>query len=177
MHAASEPAEATYPLAGLVISGFGSQPTGKSYNPQGDDATITFPPKIKDSIMLQEGRADSSIYKYTEELNHGMPAEEIGDVRTAWFPRWKEWAGNVKVPVMAAVAQDDVMWKGTREHVNDFSSAFTGSERVDTSVVIGAPHNMEMSYWATGWYTRSFGFALECAASFAHKNQSSTQCP
>ncbi|QKX60207.1 uncharacterized protein TRUGW13939_07350 [Talaromyces rugulosus] len=174
MHAASEPIEATYPLAGLVISGFGSQPSGEAYKPQGDETTITFPPKVKDSIMLQQGCADSSIYQYTEELNHGMPVEEIGDVHTAWFPRWKEWAGNVKAPVMAAVAQDDVMWKGTREHINDFGSAFTGSERVDTSVVIGAPHNMEMSYWATGWYTRSFGFALECAASFAHKNQSST---
>lgn len=61
------------------------------------------------------------------------------------------------------------MWKGTEEHLRELASAFTKSERVDGTIVEGAPHNMEMSYWARGWYARCFGFALECAASFEQK--------
>jgi hypothetical protein len=68
---------------------------------------------------------------------------------------------------MIGLAERDQLWKGTDEHVKGFASAFSGSPRVDGSVVRGAPHNLEMSYWAQGWYARSFGFAMECAASFA----------
>ncbi|KAK4237976.1 hypothetical protein C8A03DRAFT_44211 [Achaetomium macrosporum] len=39
--------------------------------------------------------------------------------------------------------------------------------RIDLSLVQGAPHCMELSYWSQGWYSRCFGFALECSTSFA----------
>lgn len=119
--------------------------------------------------MLQEGHVDLEIYKYTEELNHTIPVEEVEAIGSAWFPRWKEWAARVELPVMVGLASDDLGWEGTEEHLRELSGAFTGSERVDSTIVKGAPHNMEMSYWARGWYARCFGFALECAATFAQK--------
>lgn len=121
--------------------------------------------------MLQPGHGEPELYKHTQELNHPMPVEEIGCIASVWFPRWKEWAGTVTVPVMVGISGHDLMWKGTEEHLRDFTSAFTRSERVDGSVVTGAPHNMELSYWAKGWYTRCIGFALECAARFAQKQE------
>lgn len=160
-----------YPLGGISTSGFGIQLAGSRYRPPQDPhnppTTITFPPEVKDSIMLQTGHADPEMYSYTEELNHDVPIEEITSIDSVWFPRWKEWAGNVEVPVMIGLAGHDLMWKGTEEHLRDYAGAFSKSERVDGSVIKGAPHNLEMSYWAPGWYARCFGFALECAASFA----------
>lgn len=167
----AEEANKAYPLAGISMSGFGSQPTGPPPKPPQDpDAppatTITIPPVFKDAVMLQKGLANPEIYKYTEALNQSMPVEEAADIERAWFPKWKEWAASVEVPVMIGLAGSDLMWKGTEDHLREFSLAFTKSARVDGTVVLGAPHNMEMSHWARGWYARCFGFALECAACF-----------
>jgi len=162
-------------LGGISFSGFGTQPAGPRYRPPpapGAPAptVVRFPPEVKDSMMLQSGHAHPEMYKYTEELNHDMPADEIGSLERVWFPRWRdEWAGNLVVPVMVGIGGHDLMWKGTQEHLHDITSAFVKSERVDGSIVGGAPHNMEMSYWAKGWYARVFGFALECAVTYAHK--------
>lgn len=163
-----------YPLAGISMSGFGSQTLYPPTNlpPSGPGATtVTFPPQFKDSILLQKGHADPEMYKYTQELNHDMTIEEAMSIENSWFPKWREWAKRVACPVMIGIASHDLMWEGTEEHLKDFSGAFTGSERVDGTVVEGAPHNMEMSFWARGWYARCFGFALECAASFAQKKE------
>lgn len=175
---ATEESQKSYPFGGITLSGFGSQPgppppTGPPPDSDGPPPeTIVFPPEVKDSIMLQEGHADPEIYKYTNELNHPMPAAEMASAMAVYLPRWREMAGAVQVPVMVGFAGNDLMWKGTEEHLHEFTAAFKRSERVDGSVVKGAPHNMEMSYWANGWYARCFGFALECAASFQQKNTS-----
>lgn len=162
----------TYPLAGISFSGFGTQVAGPAPQPAKDSnglppPTITFPPAFKDSVMLQEGHADPSIYQYTESLNHSILFEELDSVMTECFPNWAEWAARVEVPVMVGVAGHDLMWKGTEEHLKDILSAFTGSSKLDGALVTGAPHNMEMSYWSRAWYARCFGFALECATLFS----------
>ncbi|KIW36566.1 uncharacterized protein PV06_11216 [Exophiala oligosperma] len=119
--------------------------------------------------MLQKGCADPEIYKYTHQLNHPLPVAEMRSATEVWLPRWRDLAASVVVPVMIGFAGDDLMWKSTEEHLQEFSGAFLRSERVDGCIITGAPHNMEMSYWATGWYARCFGFALECAARFEQK--------
>lgn len=163
-----------YPLGGISMSGFGSQPTDSPVPPQ-DFGTmpIVIPNEMKDKMMLQEGHADPGIYKYTDALNHSMSVEEMASAGTFWFPTWRDLAASIVVPVMIGFAGHDLMWNGTKEHLLEFTSAFTASERVDGSVITGAPHNLEMSYWARGWYARCFGFALECAANFEQKKLSS----
>ncbi|KIW10585.1 hypothetical protein PV08_11549 [Exophiala spinifera] len=163
----------SYPLGGISMSGFGSQPTESPVSPQDIGTTpIVIPPEVKDKMMLQEGHADPSVYKYTGALNHSMSVEEMSSAGTVWFPRWRELAGSVVVPVMVGFAGHDLMWNGNKEHLEEFTSAFTASERVDGSVITGAPHNLELSYWSRGWYARCFGFALECAARFEQKTLS-----
>jgi pimeloyl-ACP methyl ester carboxylesterase len=164
-------ADSRYPLGGISMSGFGSQP-GQAPNlpPQDPDATtVLFPIEVKDTLMLQKGHADPSVYKYTAELNHPFHNVEMASAVSVWFPRWRELAASVLVPVMIAFAGDDLMWNTTEAHLQEVAGAFTHSERVDGSIVKGAPHNIEMSYWAKGWYARCFGFALECAALLAQK--------
>lgn len=173
MHA-REGAEASYPLAGMIASGFGCQTTHSTSNSVATPTeetpdSVVMPIAFKDNMMLPEGHCDPEIYQYSEELNHPMPVEERSCMRTVWRAKWKEMTGDVQAPVMFALAEHDGWWKGTAEHVQEFAAGFANSERVDGSLIIGAPHNLEMSYWAAGWYARCFGFALECAATFAQK--------
>lgn len=108
------------------------------------------------------------MYAHTARLNYPMPRREVQGVWDVWLPRVeREWAPRVRVPVMLGLAERDVYWQGTAEHVRVLAAAFAGSPRVEASVIRGAPHNLEMTYWAQGWYARCFGFGMECAASFA----------
>jgi hypothetical protein len=158
-----------YPLAGIILSGFGTQVIEEEFrlaDPKNPPKVINFPSAAKDMLMLPPGSCDPELYKHTDRLNRPMPYDEIYEVRTLWLPTWKEmWAKNVKVPVMIGLAENDTLWKGTKDHVKDFCAAFPNSVRVDGSVVVGAPHNIEQSHWGRGWFARCFGFALESAAS------------
>lgn len=55
----------------------------------------------------------------------------------------------------------------SKEEVDVCLAAFKKSERVEGGLVQKAPHCLELSHWSVGWYARCFGWALECAASFA----------
>lgn len=67
------------------------------------------------------------------------------------------------VPVMFSLAEQDTFFESTAGHVRSFAQAFCKSKLVDSSFVNHAPHCMELSYWSQGWYSRCFGFAIECS--------------
>ncbi|KAK3321793.1 Alpha/Beta hydrolase protein [Apodospora peruviana] len=166
---------ASYPLAGIIMSGFGTQPIQDARPPLGVGAQssefMEFSPKVKDAIVMPEGTCDPALYAETARLNKLFPSREVDDIWVAWLPRWKtEWTTRVRVPVMIGIAERDGFWKGTEEHVLELKETFSGSSRVEGGVIKGAPHNLEMSYWSQGWYARCFGFGMECAASFAASN-------
>lgn len=163
-----------YPLAGLTISGFGSQDTAQVVEQGGTPPPdqlpeyIDFPVDAKDGRMIPRGTADPAIYEQSHKLNNRMPCVELRDYKAIWADgKWRDLCGRVKVPVMIGLAELDALWVGTEEHVKEFAGGFAASGRVDASVVKGAPHCIELSYWAQGWYARSFGWALECAATYA----------
>ncbi|KAH8899155.1 hypothetical protein GQ53DRAFT_742224 [Thozetella sp. PMI_491] len=159
-YADAAPEQRRYPLAGLIMSGWGSildKPP-----PSIDLFTAV---ASRDALMLPPGTADPAIYAHTERLMRPLPPTEM-TAMAAWLPRWRtEWAPRVRVPVMLGMADKDALWPGTDEHVRDWIAAFSGSPRVEGSVLRGAPHNLEMSLWSRGWYARCFGFAYECAVS------------
>lgn len=173
MHARQE-GKPTYPLAGLTISGFGSRVhhANRNVDESRDEPSefINFSIEAKDD-MLPAGTADPEIYKQTRRLNKPMPAAELQSMAGIWLhdteQDWKTFAADVKVPVMIGIAERDTLWVGTEEHVKEFAGGFTRSSRVDASLVKDAPHCLELSYWAQGWYARCFGFAMECAVGFA----------
>lgn len=165
-----------YPLSGLTISGFGTQNTPhiveqtKLPPPDPLPEYTDFDPEDKDKRMFAEGTVAPGIYKQTERLNNRLPYAEVGDYNLIWANgKWRALCGAVEVPVMIGMAEKDALWMGTEEHVREFAGGFSSSERVDASVVKGAPHCIELSYWAQGWYARCFGWALECATAYAMK--------
>lgn len=166
-----------YPLSGLTISGFGSQnrstivESGKE-TPDPLPEYIDIPLDVKDDRMFEKGTADPAIYGQTKRLHNRMPYAELGDYFAVWAgDKWRKLCGAVEVPVMIGMAEKDSLWFGTEEHAREFAGGFSSSERVDASVVKGAPHCIELSYWAQGWYARCFGWALECAAAYAAKER------
>lgn len=174
-HAAEEEEAADqtdYPLGGLILSGFGTR-LGATVTTAGAagvtvrDGHIYREPASRDALLLNgRGTADAAVYAATERLSRPMPVEERLGLETGWFPRWVgSWGSRVRVPVMLGVAGEDGLWEGTRAHLEEWMAAFSGSARVDGSVVVGAPHCVELSYWGPGWYARCFGFAMECAVS------------
>ncbi|KAK7427322.1 hypothetical protein QQZ08_006091 [Neonectria magnoliae] len=163
----------SYPFGGIVVSGFGSllkDTGGHAAQPDPPPAHVSIPVHVKDSTLLLPGTADEEVYAQSQLIDHPMPFEEIASLKASWLPTWREkWGVNVTVPVMAALAERDHYWDATDEHIQDFASSLPKSTRIDTSIIEAAPHNIELSYWSAGWYARSFGFAVECAASLGLK--------
>ncbi|KAL8975903.1 MAG: hypothetical protein Q9205_007992, partial [Flavoplaca limonia] len=76
-----------YPLAGIILSGFGTTPNAPKMArvaPHIDHTapSVTFPTSLKDDLMLyppSAGFTDSEVYNKTEELNTSAGMAEFGD--------------------------------------------------------------------------------------------------
>jgi len=165
----AQDAEAAYPLSGVTFSGFGIHLIPGAGPPVEGELPefFEFDPAVKDGIMIPEGTCDPSVYKHAERLNTRFLFREVADIHAAWLPRPEAWIPRVKVPILFALAERDSYWQPDDAHVKALIDSFSSSPRVEGGVMQGAPHNLEMSYWAPGWYSRVFGFGLECAAGFA----------
>lgn len=170
-----------YPLDGMTVSGFGTQKhpdleAAAKVAPPPDPNPPLFDPALpvetKDALLFPGATADPAVLALTEELDNPMPHAERADYDRVWFPaRWRALCGAVRVPVLVGMAEHDGLWVGTAEHACEFAGGFAGSERVEHGLVREAPHCMELSYVAQGWYARCFGWALECAAASAARRE------
>ncbi|KAI2856302.1 hypothetical protein CBS63078_11019 [Aspergillus niger] len=171
MHAQDE--KPRYPLGGLIASGMGDKlaPSANSSPPVYEKVSsdyVSMPADVKDRIMFKPGTCSSEVLAHSDRLNAAMPLVELQQFPTIWLPTWREdWAKHVVAPVMFALVEDDVFFEASEEETRSCTAAFANSVRVDGSLVKGAPHCMELSYWSQGWYARCFGFALECSASLS----------
>ncbi|OHE94976.1 hypothetical protein CORC01_09770 [Colletotrichum orchidophilum] len=169
----AEETSPAYPLAAITISGFGNAVKNyrtEDFTPPDDPppSHVHFPHHIKDMLMFPPGTADASLLRHTARLDHPMPYRETADLRSKWLAGWRDkFAGRIAAPVLIGLAGRDGLWFSKEEDVREYIAAFTGSRRVEGSVIPGASHNIEMSYWSQGWYARIFGFAMEGAASLA----------
>ncbi|CRG91353.1 hypothetical protein PISL3812_08401 [Talaromyces islandicus] len=160
----------SYPLGGVIFSGLGDQllPEMKENpvrEPNISSDHVLFPLDVKDSLMFRPGTVNPDILQQSARLNVPTPLAEIESMRDVWLPNWKsEWASDVKVPVMFGLSENDCFFEGTQSHVQRCAAAFLYSSRVDSSLITKAPHCIELSYWSQGWYSRCFGFAMECSA-------------
>jgi hypothetical protein len=175
MHAQDE--NPLYPLGGLIASGLGEkQPPSAGSTPNihiriGADHLL-MPVDIKDKIMFRPGTTSPEVLAQSKRLNVPIPDAEVQHFRDVWFPTWREkWARHVVVPVMFALVDKDPFFDVTKLELENCISAFKSSVRVDGSLIQGAPHCMELSYWSQGWYARCFGFAMECSASILFRNR------
>ncbi|KIW22797.1 uncharacterized protein PV07_11061 [Cladophialophora immunda] len=162
-----------YPHGGLIMSGWGTvhgrpSESAKHIVENGVvDGRIAWPLELKDGPMFGDpklGRVPPEILAMGHDLNTSMSLGEFEDGSFHWLDYWSDYAKEVKVPIMYGMGEHDALWKATRESVQEFAREFTGSPRVESGIVLGAPHCIELSYWGPGWVARCLGFAAECAA-------------
>jgi pimeloyl-ACP methyl ester carboxylesterase len=177
LHARSR--EPAYPLGGLIVSGWGTEPAGSKevilhmIKTMSINGRISFPIEHKDEPMLggtleeRQACASPEILSLTTQLDHSMSHGEAEDGNMFWFGYWLDYARDVSVPIMYAMGEHDGLWKATTQTVEDFARCFKGSRRVERGVVLEAPHCLELSFWGPGWIARCAGFAVECAAATA----------
>ncbi|KAH0842188.1 hypothetical protein AYO21_00187 [Fonsecaea monophora] len=165
--------QSQYPLGGLIMSGWGTEhgrprESARHIIENGVvDGRIFWPLEVKDGPMFGDpklGRAPPEILEMGSDLNTSMSLGEFEDGTFHWADYWADYAKEVKVPIMYGMGEHDALWKASRVTVQDFARHFTGSPRVESGIVLGAPHCIELSYWGRGWMTRCLGFAQECAA-------------
>ncbi|CAM1508680.1 Fc.00g055280.m01.CDS01 [Cosmosporella sp. VM-42] len=157
-----------YPLGGIVFSGIGSQshPDILAFRSRQQQGSLSSNETLRD-LMLPSSTTDVEVLRIDEELRCHPPTGDIETATKVWGPRWRtEWAPNVLVCVMIGIAEADRIWIGSEEHLQDLTNAFTGSLRVEGTLLPYAPHNIEMSHWSQAWYDRTFEFAINCAKSF-----------
>lgn len=171
MHAQDE--KPFSPLGGVIASGLGDKQSPfmgtapRLHESVGPDHVLMLLDG-KDRIMFRPGTVSQEVLNRSERLNAVSPSAELQDFVQVWFNTWKnDWAAHVVAPVMFSLVDDDPFFVTTEEELKNCMAAFEKSVRIDGSLVKGAPHCMELSYWSQGWYARCFGFAMECAASFA----------
>ncbi|KAF2169487.1 hypothetical protein M409DRAFT_20701 [Zasmidium cellare ATCC 36951] len=155
-----------YPLAGLIISGWGCRRNSDSQE---------FWIKLSEDehkqnrhiVMLSDPKyrtTDDKMRLCLPEQTVEPPPEEAEEcVIGPWAKHFPDIAASISVPVMYAVGEHDWLWEGTFDNAREFAAFFKNCTRFDGSVVQGAPHAIEWSYYAAGWYARCFGFAIEVA--------------
>ena len=169
LHASDGPA-AAYPLCGLSISGVGSNvrllPMDIFQKDPQDliGIPVRFPNDQKDILMLgSPSLYDPAVLHHTERLQHEAYAEEIYDINISWRGYWKEYAADVKVPVLYSLGEHDALWNSTDQDVKDFAAGFVNASTVESRRVLSAPHNIDHSLQGPGFLLRTLGFAVECA--------------
>ena len=157
-----------YPLSGIILSGWGCRLTDfKVLIPSTAEEKIEW----KNLIMLSQPEkqcVDPAIRSHIPTQDHPMRNEEGMEHWTGKFAGfWRKYSDEVTVPIMFANGEHDVLWEGSMRHAKEYETMFPKCPRFDGGVVLGAPHAIEWSYYAAGWYARCFGFAVEVAASHA----------
>jgi pimeloyl-ACP methyl ester carboxylesterase len=165
-----------YPLAGTIVSG--RTVTSSVTRPAGEKQLaearrigyVEFPQGAKDAIMFGDvkyGLASEHMRRISETITHRGLVGEFEDRRLHWDNYWHAYAGKVKVPVMAAIGERDGLHQASEKDLREYTSWFKAASKVETLFLPGAPHCLELSHWSTAWYSRCFGFAVECSTTAA----------
>ena len=169
---------AAYPLAGIILSGWGTEHSNRPPKTSIDRITGALRPQwpgVKLEMML--GNATLACYhpsllhtlEQQESLqNVDMPAEEGAQVHN-WLETAAEHCSKVVVPTLYAMGENDGLWIASAANVQTFASLFVSSPKVEARIVLGAPHALEWGKMSYGWYLQCFGWASEvCALSNQH---------
>ena len=174
-----------YPLAGLVVSGIGSELVEETRQGMlgllaSAKEAIEFDAGPKDAVMLQwpfNKLVESDMPQHTKKLNKPIPLDELSDINTQWLDRWQKYTRSVSVPVMYGLGEFDSLWVSSPDAIANFKNAFIPGScpSIRSDVIRQAPHCIELSLQGKGWYLQCCGFAYECAVVFGLTTHSHSQ--
>ena len=163
-----------YPLAGIIYPGWGFLETKEN---------LVFPKSAKEHVKWKQlimcgfpekNCVSSDVWNLVKSQDHPMHQNETLEVRTwLWKSYWRNYSDQVTVPVMFAQAEHDLFFEGSWAQVEEISSSFPKSRRFDGNVIHGAPHAIEYSWMAQGWYAACFGFAIQVTTDYGLRSSGS----
>ncbi|KAF2167763.1 hypothetical protein M409DRAFT_21914 [Zasmidium cellare ATCC 36951] len=173
-----------YPWAGMVGFGLGEEPTAAMLRgserlgsvkwkegelPLGQEEDVHIGPFGKEdklALMLgPEGCCGEELRELCWRQNTPFLLNEVVDLNGVWRERKEVFKGRVEIPVLYGVGTMEWLWKHEGRHVEMFTRGFVKAPRVEGAVISGAPHAIEWSPMAGGWWLRVFGWAAEVTAS------------
>ena len=172
------PKARTYPWAGTVLSGIGEVPTETLLKhhredtlfqyedlPYGHDSKIhagPFTKANKIALMLgPPGSVEEGLDEILWKQNAPFIQGELVDLLGMWIAK-KEWyKARVRMPVLYALGTMDWLGQSKHEHLELFNKDFVNAPRVEGAIIENAPHAIEWSPMAAGWWLRVFGWAAE----------------
>lgn len=175
----SQEGSSVYPLAGLAASGLAPTPRIMSMKidfipgPPDKPPCRSWPSDVRNAGMLG---IDHTPALASEELiawnsTHNEPAfaaEGRDGAGPDHYQRyWKDYAKEVRVPILVAMSEMDALFEVNEELVEGIAKAFVKSPRREYKTFKYAPHAVELSWYSFAWYTRVCGFAFECAVDAA----------
>ena len=166
-----------YKQAGLVLSAMGATPNSAPLRSlydgkKGSTEPIVVPKELQESLAAGKmaGLYNPDLLRQ-DKGKHVTSGAELHDINVEWPEYWRSYAETVRVQVLYTLGDTDELWHVSPAKVNEFVQAFPNSPWVESRLLINAPHVPEFSAQCSGFYLRVFGFALECAASFAIQEQ------
>lgn len=167
----------TYPLSGLILSAFAHKTKplpqditftpSSTLDPTGNPTHLSWPQSALDETMLNVSRSAISAEILTQHAGMTGPVSvaEMTDMSAPnlWQSYWRRLANEIRVPVFCGVGDADAMIEGTGEVMREFTAAFEKAGRAEWTVLKGAPHALELSWYSRAWYARCCGWALQCA--------------
>jgi hypothetical protein len=171
LHASSP--SPSYPLAGLYITGVGTEaifPSEPKIEFNAEAGYAYWDEEYKDLLMLNPHQHLDSpgliSSGRTGELHRPVPLKEVMDIIENGSEYWKPYAKKIKVPVGYALGREDKTWKCTEEHVQMFLDVFEGSEARQGAAIMRAPHCIELSVMGRALLVNVLGFAIECGVAW-----------
>ncbi|PPJ51533.1 hypothetical protein CBER1_09209 [Cercospora berteroae] len=186
IYAEQDPDARKYPWAGMIVSGLAPESTTETQRlftmTDGDGGQYEsnlleslnldihahpMSPAGKAKLLLSENCCPPS----REELVWKQTTPMLKDEGTGLYGWWQEkclaFQARVELPVLCALGSADVLFKGTRQNIEKFGAGFVNAASVESSLVYGAPHAIELSYVGNAWYKRCFAWAQEKALGLA----------
>lgn len=153
-----------YPFAGCIISGWGTRRSGLTLpgvSPEIGKDRATFPSSLRDMMFFSEptlNLAHPAVRALSQEQSVTVSLEEMAEMQV-WASYLNGYIERIDMPALLALGEHDWLWQGTQEHLEEYKDLFKRSDRVETLVVKGGAHCMELSYKADEWYKKSFEWA------------------
>lgn len=164
-----------YPLAGIILSGYGSRANPdrgeylKMQPLENYPPVLRHPDEIRVELMLSKptlALCDEEMYSLVIEQNVGMRREELWS-GIGWLKQpdiLSKYCGAVSVPVLFGIGEFDWLCDGTQAHIDEVKGLFSKCPRFEGSVVGSGPHALEWAKSGQGWYLKCFGWAVEVTA-------------
>jgi pimeloyl-ACP methyl ester carboxylesterase len=161
-----------YPLKGIVIYGMGCRMVDRPELREGFEPDQPFPNQIFfqdhaiERLMLSESSlelCEDNIYPNVTKMVVGMPVEELLAHVIWWLPNFRQYAGEINVPVLYQLGAFDWLWETSEEHVKEFGQAFIQCPRFDGALVADAPHAIEWSQVGKSWSMKVGEWAVAVA--------------